>query len=146
MAGVRAGFFAGDAELVAYLRGVRQHAGLMVPGPVQAAAAVALADDDHVAAQRRRYHERLSFLAGQLAGLGYPTPLPQGGFYLWVKVPSRWPDEWAMTEHFARAGGLLVSPGELYGEAGRGYVRIAVVQPMVRLRLAVERLSSAGGA
>ena len=39
LAGVRAGFYAGDPELVAYLLDVRRHAGLMVPGPVQAGAA-----------------------------------------------------------------------------------------------------------
>ncbi|MHB8220146.1 MAG: aminotransferase class I/II-fold pyridoxal phosphate-dependent enzyme [Acidimicrobiales bacterium] len=144
LAGVRAGFYAGDPGLVEFLRGVRQHAGLMVPGPVQAAAAVALADDAHVAAQRRRYMERLDFLAVQLTAAGCPAGLPQGGFYLWVPVPARWTDGWGLAEDLARVAGLLVSPGELYGDAGRGYVRIAAVQPMVRLRLAAERLSAAG--
>ena len=46
--GVRVGFYAGDPELVEFLRAVRQHAGLMVPGPAQAAGVAALADDDHV--------------------------------------------------------------------------------------------------
>jgi succinyldiaminopimelate transaminase len=146
LAGVRAGFYAGDPELVTYLRDVRQHAGLMVPGPVQAAAAVALADDAHVAVQRDRYLERLEFLAEQLGILGCPVPLPAGGFYLWVPVPTRWPDAWAMAADLAAAGGILVSPGDLYGPAGAGHLRIAVVQPMVRLRLVVERLHSAGWA
>ncbi len=146
MAGVRAGFFAGDPDLVAYLRDVRQHAGLMVPGPVQAAAAVALADDAHVAVQRDRYLERLEFLAEQLGILGCPVGLPAGGFYLWVPVPSRWPDAWAMATDLAAAGGILVSPGDLYGPGGAGYLRIAVVQPMVRLRLVAERLHAAGWA
>ena len=55
LAGFRAGFYAGDEELVAYLRSVRQHAGFMVPGPVQAAAALAYGDDEHVNVQRERY-------------------------------------------------------------------------------------------
>ena len=58
MAGLRAGFVAGDPDLVAYLGEVRKHAGLMVPGPVQAAAAAALADDTHVDEQRSRYSRR----------------------------------------------------------------------------------------
>jgi succinyldiaminopimelate transaminase len=143
LAGVRAGFFAGDPELVAFLGAVRQHAGLMVPGPVQAAAAVALADDVHVFEQRERYQERLSFLATALSMAGCPVSMPAGGFYLWVPVPPRWPDAWAMAEDLARTGGLLVSPGDLYGEGGRGYVRVAVVQPMVRLRIVAERLAAA---
>ena len=39
----------------------------------------------------------------------------------------------------AEASGLIVSPGELYGEAGRDFVRIAVVQPDDRLELAAPR-------
>ncbi|MGH9088278.1 MAG: aminotransferase class I/II-fold pyridoxal phosphate-dependent enzyme, partial [Acidimicrobiales bacterium] len=146
LAGVRAGFYAGDPELVAYLRDVRQHAGLMVPGPVQAAAAVALADDAHVEVQRERYHERLAYVAGALTAAGCPASLPAGGFYLWVPVPPRWEDGWAMAEDLAKAAGLLVSPGDLYGPAGAGHVRVAVVQPMVRLRLLGERLAAAGWA
>jgi succinyldiaminopimelate transaminase len=143
LAGVRVGFFAGDGELVAFLRSVRRHAGLMVPGPAQAAGAVALADDGHVAAQRARYHERLVFLAGVLTEAGFPVGLPQGGFYLWVPVPAAWSDAWSLAEELSRRAGLLVSPGDLYGEGGAGFVRVAVVQPMDRLELVAERLLGA---
>ena len=141
LAGVRVGFYAGDAELVEFLRAVRQHAGLMVPGPAQAAGAAALADDDHVEAQRARYRERLAYLGRVLGAYGCPVMPPQGGFYLWVPVPAgRWPDGWAMAEALATDGGLLVSPGDLYGDGGAGYVRVALVQPMERLALVGERL------
>jgi aspartate/methionine/tyrosine aminotransferase len=144
LAGVRVGFYAGDVDLVRFLRLVRQHAGLMVPGPAQAAGAVALGDDEHVERQRGRYRERLEFLAGVLTEAGCPVGLPDGGFYLWVPVPSdRWPDAWAMAEELARRAGILVSPGDLYGEGGSGFVRVAVVQPMARLELVAERLLGA---
>ena len=142
LAGVRVGFFAGDPDLVEFLRSVRRHAGLMVPGPAQAAGAVALADDEHVDVQRARYRERLVFLAGVMAAAGCPVELPEGGFYLWVPVPGdRWIDAWSMAEDLARRGGLLVSPGDLYGVDGAGFVRVAVVQPMDRLELVAERLA-----
>lgn len=144
LAGARAGFFAGDGHLVGFLRDVRQHAGLMVPGPVQAAAVVALGDEVHVDAQRARYRERLEFLASALGSAGCPVPLPPGGFYLWPCVPERWSDGWAMAEELARVAGLLVSPGDLYGPEGAGHVRIAVVQPMTRLALVAERLAASG--
>jgi aspartate/methionine/tyrosine aminotransferase len=138
LAGVRVGFFAGE-----FLRSVRRHAGLMVPGPVQAAGAVALADDDHVEQQRRRYRERLAFMAAVLTDAGCPVELPEGGFYLWVPVPTeRWRDAWSMAEDLARRAGLLVSPGDLYGEAGAGFVRVAVVQPLERLELVAGRLAA----
>jgi succinyldiaminopimelate transaminase len=142
LAGVRVGFYAGDPELVEFLRAVRQHAGLMVPGPAQAAGVAALSDDGHVEAQRARYAERLAFLAGVLGAYGCPVTLPEGGFYLWVPVPAgRWTDAWAMAEALATDGGLLVSPGDLYGEDGAGHVRIAVVQPLDRLALVGDRLA-----
>jgi len=148
LAGVRAGFYAGDRDLVGYLLDVRRHAGLMVPGPVQAAAVVALHDDAHVDAQRRRYRDRLEFLAGALGAAGLPVALPAGGFYLWVPVPASMPSSgpgpvggWAVAEALALRAGLLVSPGEFYGPAGAGFVRVAVVQPLDRLEQVAERLA-----
>jgi aspartate/methionine/tyrosine aminotransferase len=143
LAGVRVGFFAGDLELVEFLRSVRRHAGLMVPGPAQAAGAVALSDDAHVEVQRARYLERLTYLAGVLGEEGCPVELPEGGFYLWVPVPrERWTDAWAMAEDLARRGGILVSPGDLYGAGGADFVRVAVVQPLERLELVAQRLAA----
>ena len=118
-----------------YLLDVRRHAGLMVPGPVQAGAAVALDDDAHVEVQRARYRERLAFLADVLgrwrtagtdAGRGL-LPVGAGARSGWPPTAGRWPSGWPTT------AGLLVSPGELYGDDGAGHVRIAVVQPMDRL-------------
>ncbi len=142
LAGVRAGFFAGDPDLVGFLADVRRHAGLMVPGPVQAGAVAAFDDDDHVVVQRARYEERLAFLGGTFDSIGLPTPMPAGGFYLWVPVPDAVGGSgWELAEALALDGGLLVSPGDLYGPDGARFVRVAVVQPMERLALASERLS-----
>jgi aspartate/methionine/tyrosine aminotransferase len=51
-----------------------------------------------------------------------------------------------MAESLALDGGMLVSPGDLYGDAGAGHVRIAVVQPMERLALVGARLGAASSA
>ena len=139
-AGVRAGFYAGDAELVAYLRSVRQHAGLMVPGPAQAAAVVAFDVDGHVELQRTRYLGRLDLMASVLsAWSGIDVARPQGAFYLWIPVT----DGWEFTERLAAQGGAIVSPGEFYGPDGAAFVRVAVVQPDDRIELVAERLSAA---
>ncbi len=138
LAGLRLGWYAGDAELVEYLREVRKHAGMMVPGPVQRAGIAALGDEDHVEAQRRRYRARLEQMAGILAAIAVSAPLPGGGFYLWAAAPGG--DAWALTDRLARQGGALVSPGEFYGAAGRGHVRVAMVQPQERLDLVARRL------
>lgn len=143
LAGLRAGFYAGDADLVHYLSEVRKHAGFMVPGPVQAAAVAALADDAHVQAQRVRYWSRLIRMRSLLGELGIEAPLPGGSFYLWVRAPGG--DSWALAELLARRLGVLVSPGDFYGPQGAGHVRIAVVQPDDRLALVEERARSRAG-
>jgi succinyldiaminopimelate transaminase len=140
MAGLRAGFFAGDPTLVQYLREVRKHVGMMVAGPVQAAAVAALGDDAHVEEQRGRYRERLTFFRDVLRRAGAVVELPPGSFYLWAEAPDG--DAWAFTERFAKAGGVLVAPGDLYGEHEARHVRVAMVAPMDRLELAAERLGS----
>jgi succinyldiaminopimelate transaminase len=138
LAGLRLGFYAGDPDLVDYLREVRKHVGLMVPGPVQLAGIAALADDAHVEAQRDRYRDRLVRMQQILGKLGVEADLPGGGFYLWVPAPGA--DAWAFTDRLADEGGALVSPGDFYGPSGAGYVRIAMVQPMERLDLVAARL------
>ena len=137
-AGLRVGFFAGDADLVHYLAEVRRHAGFMVPGPAQHAAAIALDDDGHVEDQRRRYLERLAYFRLVLEGIGVKAELPGGGFYLWAEAPGG--DGWQLTERLARDGGALVSPGEFYGPAAATHVRVAMVQPLPRLELVARRL------
>jgi len=137
LAGLRAGFYAGDPELVTYLQEVRKHVGMLVPGPVQAAAAVALADDHHVAAQRDIYRRRLERMAHIVtAWSGLEVPFPSGAFYLWFDAH----DGWEFAERFATAAGALVSPGDFYGAGGANNVRIAVVQPDDRIELIARRL------
>ena len=70
-------------------------------------------------------------MADVLRGLGLDAPLPGGGFYLWVPAPDG--DAWGLAERLAVELGVVVSPGEFYGPAHLGYVRIAVVQPDERI-------------
>jgi succinyldiaminopimelate transaminase len=137
LAGLRVGFYVGDEELVTYLKEVRKHVGMLVPGPAQAAGAVALGDDAHVAEQRDRYRFRLERLAAVLtAWSGLDIPMPAGSFYLWFDAQ----DGWAFAERLAHEGGALVSPGDFYGAGGAQNVRAAVVQPDDRIELIATRL------
>lgn len=137
LAGLRVGFYAGDPELVHYLQEVRKHAGFMVPGPAQAAAVVALGDQRDVDVQRERYRTRLARMAGILEGVGIAAPLPDGGFYLWVPAPEG--DAWRLAQRLAAELGIVSSPGEFYGHAASGHVRLALVQPDEALDLLERR-------
>ena len=137
LAGLRVGFYAGDPELVHYLQEVRKHAGFMVPGPAQAAAVVALGEQRDVDVQRERYRMRLARMAGILEGIGIAAPLPDGGFYLWVPAPDG--DAWRLAQRLAAELGIVSSPGEFYGHAASGHVRLALVQPDAALDLLERR-------
>ncbi len=138
LAGVRAGFYAGDPDVVSYLRLVRQHAGLMVPAPVQAAVSLAYGDDEHVERQRDLYYHRLRVLGDALRAAGVTCPVPAGSFYLWCSREGL--DGWELATWLAQVSGLVVGPGELYGPSGHAFARIAVVQPDAAIELAASRV------
>jgi len=125
MAGLRAGFVAGDRSLVTYLGEVRKHGGFMVPSPVQAAAAAALRDDAHVEVQRERYAARRARLLPALEAWGLVHDGGPSTFYLWLRAAKGAEDGWSIAARLA-AVGTLVAPGELYGAEGDAHVRLAL--------------------
>ena len=143
MAGLRAGFLAGDPDLIGYLGEVRRHAGMMIPAPVQAAAAAALSDDRHVDEQRARYAARRVAMIPALGALGIVHEGGPSAFYLWLADQAHPDDDgWALAARLA-ALGIVVAPGDLYGPAGERHVRLALCITDERLGLALERLAGA---
>jgi len=141
LAGLRAGFVAGDPELVQYLGEVRKHAGFMVPAPVQAAAAAALGDDTHVDEQRARYAARRARLTPVLADAGFVSAGGPSTFYLWL-ASDRCEDGWKIAARLAEGAGLLVAPGDLYGPDGADYARVALSLRDDDLDTVITRLTS----
>jgi succinyldiaminopimelate transaminase len=140
MAGYRAGFVAGDPAVVAELLAVRKHAGLMVPTPVQAAMAAALADDTHVDEQRDRYRRRRGVLRPALEAAGWSIEHSEGSLYLWATHPAY--DAYGGVGALADLG-ILVAPGTFYGTAGERYIRVALTAADERIDAAAGRLRKA---
>jgi succinyldiaminopimelate transaminase len=139
MAGYRAGFVTGDPALVAELLEIRKHAGLIVPGPVQAAMAAALGDDTHADAQKARYAARRDVLRPALEAAGWAVEHSRAGLYLWAVHPER--DGWASVAALAEAG-ILVAPGAFYGPSGARHVRVALTATDERVAAAADRLAA----
>ncbi|MCK1796035.1 succinyldiaminopimelate transaminase [Streptomyces sp. XM4193] len=136
LAGYRAAFAAGDAQVLEELLLVRKHGGMMTPAPVQAAMIAALGDDDHVAQQRARYAARREALRGALSGCGLVTEHSEASLYLWAtRDEPCWETVGALAER-----GILVAPGDFYGPAGERFVRIAFTATDERVEEAVRRL------
>jgi succinyldiaminopimelate transaminase len=136
-AGYRAGFVAGDPDLVSDLREVRKHAGGMVPAPVQAAMTALLGDQQHVIEQRERYLRRREALRPALEAAGFRIEHSEGSLYLWCTrdEPCRDSVDW-LAEH-----GILVAPGDFYGAFSDQHVRVALTATDERIAAAVARLT-----
>ncbi len=145
LAGLRVGFYAGDPDVVRFISEVRKHAGFMVPGPVQLVAAEALSEYSHVEVQRKRYFERLEILQGAFSEAGFKLQLPMGGFYLWFEGGDLgFKDGFEVARYLAETAGVIVSPGEFYGDASFQYVRVAAVAPTDLVSLVASRLRAQG--
>ena len=137
LAGYRAGFVAGDPELIAELLAVRKHAGMMVPTPVQAAMIAALDDDAHELAQRERYERRRAALLPALRSAGFAIDHSEAGLYLWATRGEPCHD----SVTWLAQRGILVAPGDFYGPRGAQHVRVALTASDERIAAAVQRLS-----
>ena len=136
MAGYRAAFLIGDSTLIAKIRELRKHAGMMVALPVQNAMTVALADDKHVAEQRARYNARRDALRPALEACGFRIEFSNAGLYLWC---TRDEDAWTSVDWLAERG-ILATPGSFYGEKGKNHIRIAMTVTDAQINDAVSRL------
>lgn len=138
MAGYRAAFMVGDSALIARIRELRKHAGMMVPLPVQKAMTVALADDQHVSEQRARYNARRNALRPALEAVGFRVEFSNSGLYLWC---TRDEDAWTSVEWLAHRG-ILATPGSFYGAAGAQFIRCAMTATDEQIFDAVSRLKA----
>jgi aspartate/methionine/tyrosine aminotransferase len=138
LAGYRAGFVAGDAEILARLLSVRRHSGLITPAPVQEAMRIALSDPAHVADQKRRYRDRRALLVGALQSAGFRIEASEAGLFIWATR-----DESALDSVAWLADrGILVTPGHIYSAAGANHVRVALTATDERIAAAATRLAS----
>ncbi len=145
MTGYRSGFVAGDPALIAAYRRVRPLIGTGSPDFVQRAAALAWADDAHVAERRRAFEAKRAVLRSFFDSAGLRTS-GEGALYLWVEVPAgRTSEAWA--ESLVEVG-IVVAPGSYFGASGEGYVRVALVPTVAECHAAVRawRAALPGGA
>ncbi|MGI3184798.1 aminotransferase class I/II-fold pyridoxal phosphate-dependent enzyme [Nioella aestuarii] len=128
LAGLRSGFAVGGAESIKRLKQLRAYAGAPLPGPLQAVAARAWSDEDHVKANRALYAEKYAIADQVFAGLQGYAP-PEAGFFLWLPVD----DDEAATLKLWREAGVRVLPGSYFARDVNGHtpgadrIRVAMV-------------------
>ena len=136
VAGYRAGFIAGDRDVVADLLLIRKHAGMLVPRPVQEAMIELLDDHDHVEEQRERYLRRRTMLRPALEAAGFRIEYSEGSIYLWATRD----EDCHVSADFLSRLGILVAPGDFYGPAAGRHIRVALTATDERVAAAAARL------
>ncbi len=139
MAGYRGAFLIGDPKLIAEIREIRKHAGMMVPLPIQNAMVAALSDEKHVEIQRDRYNARRAILAPALISAGFKIEESAAGLYIWC---TRSENCWKSVEWLAKLG-IVATPGSFYGELGASHIRIAMTATDAQISDAAARIKEA---
>ena len=128
--GLRSGFVAGDASLIAPFLLYRTYHGSAMGGMVQQASIAAWNDEAHVVANRALYKQKFEQVTPLLATV-LDVALPDAGFYLWAGVPGG--DDEAFAKDLLAQYNVTVLPGrylarEVNGiNPGQGRIRMALV-------------------
>ncbi|HIB53687.1 MAG TPA: LL-diaminopimelate aminotransferase [Nitrospirales bacterium] len=144
MTGWRIGSVVGNESVVAGLGKVKTNIDSGVFQAVQEAGITALGADDQIVADARAiYQERRNVLVPGLKALGidvYPT---DATFYVWMDVPSSFTSA-SLASHLIEKIGIVATPGNGFGDAGEGYLRMTLCAPKERLAEAVDRMKTIG--
>lgn len=144
MAGWRVGFVVGNRHVIQGLRTLKTNLDYGIFAALQTAAETALQlPDEYLHEVQQRYRTRRDFLIAGLGELGWNIPKTKATMYLWVKCP-----EGLGSTDFAldvlQQTGVVVTPGNAFGAAGEGYVRISLIADCDRLGEALHRFKKAG--
>jgi len=147
MTGYRAGWVAGDPELVSLLHRVKVNLDSGTPCFVQKAAAAALSDLNHVEAMRAEYRENFEVLTHALNDAGLPCTVPDGSIYLWLGGPDGMSSGQLCEALLAPDVAIAALPGEALsppvdgeGSPGAGRVRFSMTALPDRVREAARRI------
>ena len=140
MTGWRIGFAVGNREAIDGLGAIKSNIDSGVFQAVQMAGIEAIRGDQScVRDMVQVYSRRRDLMVKGLQDVGFEVESPRATFYLWIKVPEGYTSS-DLTERLLEDAGLVVTPGNGFGEPGEGYFRIALTQKRERLAESVERL------
>jgi aspartate/methionine/tyrosine aminotransferase len=109
--------------------------------PMQLAAAKALASrGEWFAALNETYAERRRRAGELVQALGCGPVEPRPGLFVWAKAPDDIADVEAWLDEILHATKVFITPGFVFGEAGRRYLRVSLCRPAEAIAEAVARV------
>jgi N-succinyldiaminopimelate aminotransferase len=141
--GLRSGFVAGDADILAAYYRYRTYEGCALPQHVQHVSTLAWGDEEHVVENRRQYREKFERVTPALPS-SLNVTIPEAGFYYWAETPGADED---FTRALFESTNVTVLPGTYLGRGagaanpGTGRVRMALVAELEECLEAAERIA-----
>jgi aminotransferase len=145
MTGWRVGYACGPATLIEGLRKVHQYIIMSAPTPAQYAALAALTDPESVAAVDHmiaNYDARRRVVVDGLNHIGLPTFEPRGAFYAFPDIRRTGLDSETFCQRLLHEHKVAVVPGDAFGAAGAGFVRLSYATAMSKIETALERIDA----
>jgi len=144
MAGWRVGFVVGNRHIIQGLRTLKTNLDYGIFAALQTAAETALQlPDVYVSEVQARYRRRRDFLIEGLGDLGWTIPKTKATMYLWVPCTQGMSStDFAL--NVLQQTGVVVTPGNAFGVAGEGYVRISLIAECDRLAEVLRRFKQSG--
>lgn len=143
MAGWRVGFVVGNIDIISAIAKMKSYLDYGMFAPLQISAAHVLNNSvDYPKTIRECYKERRNVLVEGLRDAGWNVPEPKAAMYIWTKLPEKYSHLTSLefsTLLFERTN-IVVSPGNGFGDAGEGYVRIALVQDIETTLCAIQKI------
>jgi LL-diaminopimelate aminotransferase len=140
MTGWRIGFAVGHSEIVSGLGRIKTNIDSGLFQAIQEAGTEALNHlDTPLPEIINIYERRRDVMVKGLREIGLEVDRPKATFYLWIQVPRGYTSAQFATLLIEK-GGIVVTPGNGFGEEGEGYIRMALTVDEKRLKEAIERL------
>ncbi|MEO7923933.1 MAG: aminotransferase class I/II-fold pyridoxal phosphate-dependent enzyme [Chitinophagaceae bacterium] len=143
MAGWRVGMLCGAKERVEEVLRFKSNmdSGMFLPVQLAAAKALSLGKDWHdeinnvYKARREKVFELLLLLDCEFA-------IQQAGLFVWAAIPAKYKDGYVLSDEVLYKSGVFITPGGIFGSAGKKYLRVSLCAPVEKIEEAITRIKN----
>ena len=103
--------------------------------------------DKYIEEANKGYERKQAIMVKGFKELGWPISdktIPHTTFYLWLPIPKKYSSSFDFCEDVLKKSGVVLVPGNAYGEHGEGYFRISFVCSDEQLQEVIDRLKADG--
>lgn len=141
MTGWRVGYMAAPADFVEKLTEPRHTLSINTCTISQFAALAALTGpQDEMEATFKDYADRRAYLMTALSNAGLSYGAPGGAFYIYTNISTTGMKAKLFCENLLRKTGVMVFPGDMFGDPESDFIRISYLQPLPVIKEAMERI------